>query len=131
MSLGLAHAARGGAPFERSPPSPSPGDPPSEHPKIQKVRIPHKKITPNRAPFPWFFVRVANGKRRYSLLFISCGEYGQSSSRLPKYGRFPPRQMALNGLSTALVFATYSSSSDPKKGHRNANMRPGISDGDP
>jgi len=86
---------------------------------------------PKSGSVSWFFARAATGKHRYSLLFISCGEYGQSSPRLPKYGRFPPCQTAINGLSTALVFAAYSRPSDPKKGCRNANMRLIFSDGDP
>jgi len=39
--------------------------------------------------------------------------------------------MVTNGLSAALVFTTYSGSSDPKKSYRNANMRPVFFDGDP
>jgi hypothetical protein len=37
--------------------------------------------------------------------------------------------MAITGLSTAPVFATYFSPSGPEKGHRNANMRIFFSDG--
>jgi hypothetical protein len=97
----------------------------------RKGQDPPQENNPESGSVSLFFVRVATGKPRYSLLFVSCGEYGKSSSRLPKYGRFPSLQMALNGLSTALVFATYSGPSDPKKGCRNANMSPVFYDGDP
>jgi hypothetical protein len=61
--------------------------------------------------------------------FSSCGEYARIVSRLPKYGQFPPRQMAINGLWTAPVSATYFRPSGTWKSRRNANMRLVFSDG--
>ena len=104
--------------------------PPEYTPGSQRSGPPREN-KPESGSVSLFSLRVATGKHRYSLLFISCGEYGQSSSRLQKYGRFPPHQMVINGLWTALVFATCFYPSGPEKGCRNANIRPVFYDGDP
>jgi hypothetical protein len=72
------------------------------------------------SPFP---VRAMPGYPRKINGFSSCGEYARIWPRSPKYGRFAPRQTAINGLWTAPVSATDFSPSDPEKGRRNANMR--------
>jgi len=69
------------------------------------------------------YLRVNTEKTRITFFLSSCGEYARIRPCLPKYGRFAPRQMTLNGLSTAPVFATYFSPSSPEKGRQNANMR--------
>jgi hypothetical protein len=88
-----------------------------------------KRNKPDTGFFLCFILRASTGKPRITPGFSSSGEYTRIAPCLPKYGRFDPRQMTVNGLSTAPVFATYFSPSCLKKGRRNANMRDIFSDG--
>ena len=56
------------------------------------------------------------------MLLGSCGEYAVIVPGLPEYGRFTPKETAISGLWTALVFATYFSPFGHRKCCRNANM---------
>jgi len=84
---------------------------------------PDKKNKPVSGSFSRFPVRAMPGHPCKIAGFCSSGEYARIAPHLPKYGRFTPRQMAINGLWTVPVSATYFSPSGPRKSHRNANMR--------
>lgn len=82
-----------------------------------------KKNKPVKGSFSRFIPRANTGKPCISLFWGSCGEYATLLPRLPKYGRFAPRKITINGLWTAPKMTPSFTPSNTRKGCRNANIK--------